>query len=909
MKYLIPILFLFLFCRNLSGQEGLRITWDYSSQSFNEFVRSAERNLNVKFFYQDEWVKDIKPGEFQGAETITGLFERLFNGRSLFWYADDSGNIIITRNFSVKVGGRPEGVDKNFIPPTEYYDNRASGQLSGNVVQEIGNPADKSKQGNVTITGYITNRDTKEPVAGVTIFVQKLQSGTISNQYGFYSLTLPRGSHLLQYSYIGMKEKQIGINLYGQGELNVEMNSVLIPLRETVVTAQRNMTLQRTEVGLEKISVSAFKLMPTPMGEADIIKSVLLIPGVQSVGEGSAGFNVRGGSADQNLVLLYGAPVYNTSHFFGFFSAVNADIIREVTIYKGGIPGRYGGRISSVLDISGRDGNRKEFAGNAGISPITTHLLVEGPVKKDTSTFLFAGRTTYSNWILDVFDIPALRNSRASFYDINSRFTYDFSRKDKFDISGYSSHDSFRFNSDTVYSYNNLIVSGRWRHFFSNRLFSVLSFHNSFYRYDVTSESNPPEAFALSHTINSSGLKYDFNYYQGRHEFNFGTEAAFHSVLPGKYYPAGDSSLVIPDRIERERAIESGFYAEDKFAVTENLSVNAGIRFSSYFALGEKSVMVYDPELSRSLSTIYDTLSYRPGQIYRSYGGPELRLSFNYRLSTRSSVKVNYNRMRQYLHLLSNSTSISPTDTWKLSDYYIKPQIGDQYAAGFYQVMNNLGIEASLEIYYKTLRNMVDFKGGTNLVMDRYVEKDLVNVKGKAYGVELSLKKEEGRIRWSFAYTYSRTFLKSTGRFADEIINSGKWFPANFDRPHDLLVTFNYILSRRFSISSGYTYSTGRPITYPETTYYLNDMLVTYYSDRNKYRLPDYSRLDISWTINGNLKAKKIAHPHWVFSIYNVLGRNNVYSVYFNQEASGLTGYKLSVFARAIPSISFNFDF
>jgi hypothetical protein len=910
MKLKIPLLLLILLFSNLlNAQDEVKITWDYKDLSFREFVARAENVSSLRFFFRDEWVNDLRPGDFPGLTSLTELFDNLFRDKSLFYFIDESGNVVITKNFAVRVSETPVTGTQNFIAPTEYYDSQDKQKLSGNIFVDIGNPADRYKSGNVTLTGYILNRDTKEPVAGATVLVQKLSVGTISNGYGFYTLTLPRGVHLLQFSFIGMKEKQVNVNLYGSGELDMEMNSMLIPLKETIVSAQKNVIFQRYEVGVEKVNITSFKLLPTSLGESDIIKSVLLIPGVQSVGEGSAGFNVRGGSSDQNLILLYGAPIYNSSHFFGFFSAVNSDIIRDVTLYKGGIPGRYGGRISSVLDITSKDGNRKEFAGNAGISPITAHFMVEGPIKKDTLTYILTGRTTYSNWVFGLIDNASLKNSRASFYDLNGKITYDLNKNNRIDVSSYLSHDSFRFNSDTTYSYDNSIVALRWKHFFNSRFFSFLSVNNSSYSYGVTSSSIPEEGYALSHKVNSTGFKADFNWYQGRNEMNYGADLTRYSVLPGSYLPTGDSSLVIPKTIQREKALETALYIEDKFVLTDYMSINAGVRFSSFFSFGPKSFFQYDPAYSKSRSTVVDTLNFKSQELIRTYAGPEFRASLNFRTGSRSSFKINYNRTRQYLHLLSNTTSISPTDTWKLSDYYLKPQVGDQYALGFYQMLFNNSIQTSVEVYYKQISNMLDFKGGTNLVMADNIEKDVVNVKGKAYGVEFSVKRDEGRVRWSIGYTYARTFLKSLGKFSDEIINKGEWFPANFDKPNDLVATFNFLFSRRFSFSTNYTWSTGRPITYPVATYYMGDILLVHYSDRNKYRIPDYMRLDLSLKLSGNLKSHKIANPHWIFSVYNLLGRQNVYSIYFKNENKKVNGYKLSVFGRAIPSLSFNFDF
>ena len=910
MKPKIYILLLILYLSfNLAAQEKYKISSNYKDVPFTDFVSGVESILPVKFFYMDEWVKDLKIGDYPDCTSLSCVMDNLLRETTLYYYIDRSGNVVITNNYAVKITATTVEKNNKFLPPTDYSSSAENQRTAGNTSVEIGNPAEKNKPGNVIISGYITNKDTKEPVPGVTLFIQNLAAGTISNEYGFYTLTLPRGVHLLQFSFMGMREKMVNLNLYGTGELNVDMNSVMIPLKETVVSAQKSVTLQRFEVGAEKINITSFKLLPTSMGESDIIKSVLLIPGVQSVGEGSAGFNVRGGSADQNLILLYGTPIYNSSHFFGFFSAVNSDIIKDVTLYKGGIPSRYGGRISSVLDIVSREGNRKEFTGNAGISPITTHISVEGPIIKDTLTYILTARTTYSNWIFGLIRDPALHKSRASFYDLNGKVTYDLNKNNKIDFSAYTSHDAFRFNSDTVYSYNNNIFAVKWRHFFNSRFFSSLSVNNSSYNYDITSQYLPSEAFVLSHKINSSGLKTDFNWFLGRNEINFGLDLTRYSISPGSYLPLSNSSLVIPRTIEKERAWEGALYIDDKLLLTDFLSVNIGMRMSSFFSLGPQSVMIYNPEQSKSKSTVIDTLNFKPGEITSKYAGPEFRVSLNFRISDKNSIKINYNRTRQYLHLLSNSTSISPTDTWKLSDYYLKPQIGDQVALGFYEMLFKNNFEVSAEIYYKEIRNMVDFKGGTNLIMDENIEKDIVNVRGKAYGLELVLKKTEGKIRYSIGYTYSRTFVKSLSAFSDEIINSGKWFPANFDKPNDLVVTFNYLFSRRLSFSSNYTWSTGRPITYPIATYRVGDKLMVTYSDRNEYRIPDYSRLDLSLRVSGNLKSHKIAHPYWTFSVYNVLGRQNVYSIYFKKEGDMVKGYKLSVFGRAIPSVTFSFDF
>lgn len=900
---------LILFSQAVYSQEKYVIDWDYEGQSFEAFALKTESRYPVRFFYNDEWISGLALGNYGGKRMLSEILDMLFDGKSIYWYGIEAGNIILTKPFAIKQVKEKQADDLSFMPGIDYSDNREARATGGNLVTDIGNRADKDKPGKVTLSGYIIDQNSREPIAGVTVYVPGLSAGTISNSYGFYKIDMPRGAYSVRFTFIGMKERIFDLNMFSSGELNAEMNSVLVPLKEAVITAEKDIHLQRFETGVEKINIATFRLMPTSLGESDIIKSILLIPGVNSVGEGSSGFNVRGGSAGQNLILLYGAPVYNPSHLFGFFSAVNSDIISDVTLYKGGIPGKYGGRLSSVLEITPREGNRKEFAGNAGISPITTHFVLEGPVKKDTIFYHIAGRATYSDWILKYIENPAITNSSAFFGDLNARIAYDINRKNKIDLSAYYSYDSFRLNSDTTYRYQNNIISLRWRHYFSSRFFSAFSIYNSYYKYDIASLRVPQEAFELTHRINSTSFKADFNWFKGRHEFNFGADVNRYDVMPGNYMPAHDSSIVIPNSIEGQQALEPAVYFEDKYILTDYLSIDAGLRFSSFFAMGPQTVYNYNPDSPRSASSITDTINYSSHYNYKTYAGPELRLSANFRLNSYSSLKLNYNRTKQYLHLLSNTASISPSDTWKLSDSYLQPESGDQIAAGYYRVLNKNKIEISAEVYYKRMDNMVDFKGGTDLVMNEAIERDLINVYGKAYGMELLVKKPGGRIRWSIGYTWSRVLTRSKGSFEEELINSGNWFPANYDKPHDLILAFNTLFSRRVSFSANYVFSSGRPVTYPVTTYSIDDIVITHYSDRNKYRIPYYSRLDLSIKISGNLRSEKIAHPHWIFSIYNVTGRDNVYSAYFKNLNNTVKGYYLTVFSKPIPSLSFNFDF
>jgi hypothetical protein len=893
----------------ISGQEKYSITFDYRDLTFDEFALKAEDQMGVRFYYKPEWVSGLRFSLYKGCTSLTCVLDSLFRKANLNYVIDETGKVIITGKYKVRVLDAPVEKAYDMVPLTMFINSTREQGTEDIKTITIGNVSEKNRSGNVSISGYIINRDTRAPVEGVNIYIKSLSLGAITNEKGYYSLSLPRGVYQVIFSYIGMLEKKVNLNLYGQGQFNIDMDSKLIPLKEIVVSSRKNVTIDRMEVGAEKINIPAFSLLPTSLGEADIIKNLNMIPGVQSLGEGSAGFNVRGGSEDQNLILLYGAPVYNSSHFFGFFSSVNSDIIKDATLYKGGIPSRYGGRISSVLDIESKDGNFKEFAGNAGISPIAAHIVAEGPFIRDTLSYMLNIRATYSSWLMNLTKVPSLHNSKVSFNDINGRISYKINKSNKIDLSAYISGDSFLSNFNTDYSYANNIVALKWQHNFSNRLLFNLSLNNSLYKYKITDYINPEEAYTLSHRINSTGTRADLTWINGRNEINSGIELIYYSVLPGSLNPSSDSSLVLPNRIDSENALEGGIWIEDKLKVTNYLSVNAGLRFSSFFSFGPQEVLEYGTGYAKTQSSVTDTLHFGSFETTSRYAGPELRLSVNFRISRSNSVKINYNRTRQYIHLLSNTYSISPTATWKLCDPYLKPEIGDQYAIGLYQVFSGAGIEMSAEAYYKEIKNIIDFKGGSTLTMAENIEQYLIDAKGKAYGLELAIKKTEGKLGYSVGYAYARSLVKSIGLYRDEIINSGEWYPSQYDKPNNFIITFQYLYSRRFSFSADYTYSTGRPITYPLATYYLNDILMVQYSDRNKYRIPDYSRFDLSFKVSGNLKSHRIAHPWWIFSVYNLFSNENAYSVYFVQKGYKIYGYKLSVFGRAFPSVTFSFDF
>ncbi|MGM0667737.1 MAG: TonB-dependent receptor [Bacteroidota bacterium] len=886
----------------------ITITGDFKGMSFDRFAEVISEKHDIRFFYKPSWAEGITIRKDYRDEALESVLRETFAGSGLH-FVIDGGYVIISKDYAIKSRLHTETGDTNYIEPTDYsvyFDDDESDEYQ---VIRIGSPSG-DKSGNVTVSGYVRNRNTGEPVIGAVFNVEELQRGSMTNEYGYYSMTLPKGDYNVHFSCLGMKSLDRQLSIYENGSMDIEMRENLIPLGSITVTAERDAKLSRMEVGLEKLNIKEVKLLPTNMGVPDIIKTALLLPGIQTVGEGSQGFNVRGGSADQNLILLYDVPVFNTSHFLGFFSSVNADVINDISLYKGGIPARYGGRISSVLHIIPKDGNKKEISGSGGISPVTSNLMIEGPIIKDKTSFIVAGRTTYSNWLLKLMEDTSLKNSSVSFYDANIRLVHELNDKNNIEFSSYLSHDDFKFNNDTLYSYDNSLMSLKWRHIFNNKLFAVFSANNSRYNYNISSRNDIYNSFELFHDIDYSELNSHLTWYPSySHQVDMGLDIGLYGIVPGRLEPVGDSSVVMQTIVEKQRALLPALFINDRIKITDRLTVNLGLRISSFLAFGPARVYDYHPGFPRTEDNISDTTLFGNNELIKKYFNPELRLSANYRIGAASSVKINYNSTSQYIHQLSNTATVSPTDIWILSNAHIKPQRGRQAALGLYTNLFNNNIGISLEGYYKKIDNMIDFKGGASLLMNENIETDIINTIGRAYGVELMVKKEMGRLNGWVAYTYARTEIQSKTEFTEEQINKGEWFPANYDKPHDLSVILNYIFSRRFSFSCTYVYSTGRPITYPIASFTYGGADILHYSDRNKYRIPDYSRLDASITINGSLKSKKLAHSTLTFSVYNLLGRDNVYSIYFRAKDELVQGYKLSVFARPIPSITYNFKF
>ena len=915
-RYFITCLCCFAFAAVANAQET-RINGDFYNIKFPQFVKQVEANTAYHFYYDEAALDSFTVNIKLVDQFLPDALKQIFANTGFQFSIDALNHVFIAKNKSLQTTLESDffNPDKNTEPPKEVVQNedvkkdKTKTAFTENKLFEIGSKS-SAKKSNSIVSGFVRDIKNGEALPGASVYIDSAFTGIVTDQFGYYSVTVKPGLHTLEVNSVGMKEALRHIVVYSDGKLNIDMKDEIPRLKNVIITAEKRSNIRSTQMGIDRLSVKAIRDVPVVFGEADILRVVLTLPGVTSVGEASTGFNVRGGAADQNLILFDGATVYNPSHMLGFFSAFNPDAIKGVELYKSVIPVKYGGRLSSVLDVDTKDGNDKKLSGTGGIGLLTSKFTLEGPIKKDKTSFILGARTTYSNWILKAIPNTAYSNSKASFYDANLHISSTINAKNSLYLTGYISSDNFRFDMDTTYKYGNKNAIVKWKHIFNNKFYSLISAGLDHYDYNVSSNSNPVNSFQLKYDINQTNFRADFSYrINNKQSFNFGLNSIYYKLHPGSFLPGGDQSLVKPDVLQSEQGLESAAYLGYEYNISSNLSLNAGLRYSMFNYLGPHDVYNYVPDLPRETATITDTVSYNKGKIIKTYQGPEYRISLRYALPGDASIKIGYNTLRQYIHQLSNTITISPTDIWKLSDPYIKPETGSQYSFGFYKNFNSNNIETSLEFYYKDLNNLIDYKSGASVLLNPHIETDIINSKGKAYGAEFLIKKVTGKLNGWLSYTYSRTLIKSADSLAGETINKGAYYPTSYDKPNNVNFIGNYRFSHRLSMSVNIVYSTGRPITLPIGVFYSNGAQRLVYSDRNAYRIPDYFRTDISVNLDGNHKIKQTFHNSWSFGVYNLTARQNVYSAFFVSENGAVKGYQLSIFGTAIPFISYNFRF
>jgi hypothetical protein len=904
---LLPVLAL---CQDLPSV-SIRI----SGGKFAELAREIERQTDLEVYFKASDVDSLVVNVDVQDRPLGAVLDQVFDATSMRYvvhqkslYVTKSRDMLTTLPIDFYRTAPSAGRESAAFDYSDYA-GQDKAKANEDKLHFIGQRT-TNMQGQATLTGLITDAKNGEAIVGASVYIEKTSTGVATDPFGRYTLTLPKGRHDLTIKSIGMVTVLRRIVLYGNGKLDVELVEEITPLKEVVVESERDARVVGMEMGMEKLDIKAMKQMPLVLGETDIMKIVLTLPGVQSVGEGTAGLNVRGGTTSQNLILFNDAVVYNPSHMFGFFSTFNPDVLKNVELYKSGITADYGGRLSSVMDVRVREGNLKKFSGSGGISPVTGRLAIEGPILKEKASFLIGARTTYSDWILKKLDSEKLRGSTASFYDLTGNITYNINDNNNVTVNGYLSQDKFRLNSDTLYGYSDRNAVVKWKHNFNQQLFGVFTGSVSKYSYTMASEDNPVEAFDMGFSIGQANAKAELTwFFNPKNTLTGGFNTTYYNLTPGRIKPVGDESLILPVDIEKEQASENALYIGENYEINSRASIYAGLRYSFYKSLGPQDVYQYAPGEPRQTISIMDTVHYSSGESTASYSGFEPRVSFRYILTNSSSIKVSYNRLRQYIQMLSNTIAITPTDIWKLSDSYIPPQTGNQVSLGFYKNLKGNSIEASAEVYYKTTDNTVEYKNGAQLLLNPHLETDVILAHGKAYGVELMIKKSSGRLNGWISYTYSRSFLQTKSEFDTETINNGEYFPSNYDKPNAVNLIGNYKISRRVNFSLNSVYSTGRPITVPVAKYEIGGASRVFYSERNQYRIPDYFRIDASLNLEGNHKIKKLAHSSLTFAIYNLTGRRNAYSVFYTSENGVIKGYKLSVFGQAIPTITYNFRF
>lgn len=916
------ILFSFLFLVSITDySQGTneKITDSFDNVSLVDFFNRLEKKVPYRFYYNTSQFDSLILKLDAKNLTLKEVLQEAFKATDIHFSIDSvEKNIFITRKLVITTE-LPKGYFRNkndlaalndalsdSIPEYDIESGKVTKATAGKLF-EIGRKTSQSK-GVIVLTGYVRNSKTGEPLTSVSVFTDSLHA-TSTDVYGHYSLTVPVGNRTLNIQSIGMKDTRLQLAVYSDGQLDVDMEEQIRTLKEVVISNRKTANIRNVQMGVERLTIANIKNIPTAFGESDILRAVTSLPGVKTVGEASTGFNVRGGSADQNLILFNDATIYNPSHFFGLFSAFNPEVVQGIELYKSSIPANYGGRLSSVLDITSREGNKKEVTGSAGIGLVTSRVHVEGPITKDRTSFIFGARTTYANWLLNLLP-DEYKDSRASFQDVDFSVSHMIDSSNNLYFNGYFSNDRFSLGDDTLYGYSNRNANVKWKHSFTNKFRGVFLLGYDQYQYKVSSDKNKINAFKLGFDIQQLNLKASFDYYLNtKHAFDFGISSIRYKLKPGYFNPDGDQSEVQPEEVEAEQALESGVYFTHRYSPNPNLSLSTGLRYSMFNYLGPHEVSTYTPGAPVTESNRTGTIQYGSGKFIKTYQGPEIRFSARYVLSSSFSIKAAYNTLRQYIHLLSNTTIIAPTDIWKLSDPNIRPQKGDQVSFGLYKNFKSNTIETSVEVYYKKIKDYLDYKPGATLFLNHNIETDVINTRGKGYGVEVLLKKPGGKLNGWISYTYSRILLQGYDSTQGVQINKGEYYPANYDKPHDVTLAANFRVNHRFSISLNSTYSTGRPITLPIGRYYYAGSQRVLYSDRNAYRIPDYYRTDFALNIDGNHKVNQVTHNSWTIGVYNLLGRKNPYSIYFVSENGLVNGYKLSIFGSAIPFVNFNIRF
>ncbi|SHI84766.1 TonB-dependent Receptor Plug Domain [Mesonia phycicola] len=769
-------------------------------------------------------------------------------------------------------------------------------------------------QQNYKLSGVVTDAS-GVPLLGANVYVKEAQTGSTTDENGKFSLQLSEGTYTLMVSYIGFSTIEEEIELYNNINLAYTLEESGESLDEVLITQNaKAVDIKKPQMSVNSLDMNEIKQIPVAMGEPDPLKSLLTLPGVTNAGEGSSGFNVRGGAADQNLILLDNTPIYSDSHMFGFFSVFNADIVSGLELYKGGIPSQFGGRVSSVLDVHQHTGSDQNFKATGGIGLISSKLMLEGPLKKEKGSFMIGGRTSYAHLFLKLAD----NENSAKFYDINTKLNYRLNDKNSLSFSGYYGIDVFDISDNFLSSYGNTMGNLKWRHRFNEDISTSLSLFYSDYKFNLELTS---QNFKWDSSIKSYGLTYDWKHYVSEAiQLNYGVQGVYYEVNPGTLEPSNAESSINFMQLDKKYALESAAYLDVSHQISEKLNLRYGLRFSTFFRYGPQEVNIYEnnePVVYNPDFNIYEegtpvgSTSYGKGEVISDFNNLEPRASLSYALNDDTSIKASYNRMAQYLHIISNSQSPTPVNIWTPSGPFIKPQLLDQYALGYFKNFSNKKYSLETEAFYKNIQNRIDYVDGANLIANNNIEQVLLNGKARAYGLEVLYRKNTGKLTGWVAYTLSRAEQKTTGNTAEDPgIANGDWYLSPYDKLHNLSVVGNYEYTNKWSFSANFSLQSGQPVTYPNGYYEIGGLPVPNYSDRNENRLPAYHHLDVAATYTPKPDKKKGWQSYWVFSIYNIYNRQNAASIRFttNEDTGANEARRLSIFG-ILPSVSYNFKF
>ena len=855
-----------------------------------DVLHSVEQRYPLKFFFKENWLEGYTAGTDLDGKSLKDVLDLTLAGSDISYGVYYNYAVILRRDPA-----------REIARATLLQDAQLRQKNIGSVL--IGDKRFFTPGNQILIHGIVREERTGHRLSGVEVNVDD-QVRVLTDSTGRFRILIAQGDHVVIFGLHTYDDKLIALSAYASGEVNITLQTLPVILDEVIVSDQQAVNRQ---VGQTSLSVSALKRMPSLLGQADIIKQIQNQPGVTTVGEVASGFNVRGGSVDQNLVLFDGVSILNTSHAFGFFPAFNADVVGNVSFFRGGIPAEYGGRVSSVLDITGKEADDR-WRASGGIGMISTHLAGGGPVNNGRTKIMASGRVSYSDWMLNVIRsaYSGLSNSAVSFYDASLKVSHQLNNRSSLTFSGYVSADRFSLINDTLYHAQSVAAALRYHTRLGDRadFSAVLDVGQYKYRVD---EKYPSTAASLGYSITYPSLRIDFHI-DGAHRLSIGWHNTLHRFDPGYLRPTSAESNSATVQIPEQQALESAIYISDGFNLSEKLLLDGGVRFSMFNQFGPGTQYLYAPGMPLSVQNKTDSVNYSRGDEMKTYGGIEPRLSLRYLIGDHTSLKFGFNRIYQYLHLVTNTAAVAPVDVWQSSSAYFKPQVGDQLSLGYFMTSGKGVFEAFAEGFYKRVKNVLDYKDGAALILNPHPETAFIPGNAYSYGVELSVARVAGRLTGALSYTWSRSFRKTSSEFPNENINGGDRYPSNYDQPHVVQLNWRYGLSRRWFFTGTFVYHTGRPMSVPVSAYQVDHVSVMEFTDRNSHRLPAYHRLDVAFVLEGNHKRGKFWDGTWTLSAYNAYGRKNAYAVFYQDNGTGvLQPYKLSVVGTIIPSLSYGF--